>query len=245
MKIAPDLDRPKIESIAATLLRHAHRRRDRDQHDRDARRRRRACRTSTRPGGLSGAPLTARATTVARQLAQALGRKAAGHRRGRHHERRRRARARSPRARASSSSTPASSIAAPRWSANASRRCARKMTAAVARQGPAGGRHRREGLHRLHAVHPGLPGGCHRRRGEAHAHGDRRGMHRLQAVPAALSRGLHRDGRERGNLDARGAPASAPASTGGATEREWNGSNASGAPAGTRLPAAEAGDDRA
>jgi len=72
VKIAPDLDRPKIESIAATLLRHAI----------DA-----VIATNTtvtregvaglphehEAGGLSGAPLTARATTVARQLAQALG----------------------------------------------------------------------------------------------------------------------------------------------------------------------------
>jgi len=71
VKIAPDLDRPKIESIAATLLRHAI----------DA-----VIATNTtvtregvaglphehEAGGLSGAPLTARATTVARQLAQAL-----------------------------------------------------------------------------------------------------------------------------------------------------------------------------
>ena len=72
VKIAPDLDRPKIESIAATLLRHAI----------DA-----VIATNTtvtregvvglphehEAGGLSGAPLTARSTTVARQLAQALG----------------------------------------------------------------------------------------------------------------------------------------------------------------------------
>jgi len=72
VKISPDLDRPKIESIAATLLRHAI----------DA-----VIATNTtvtregvaglphehEAGGLSGAPLTARATTVARQLAQALG----------------------------------------------------------------------------------------------------------------------------------------------------------------------------
>ena len=72
VKISPDLDRPKIESIAATLLRHAI----------DA-----VIATNTtvtregvaglphehEAGGLSGAPLAARATTVARQLAQALG----------------------------------------------------------------------------------------------------------------------------------------------------------------------------
>jgi dihydroorotate dehydrogenase len=72
VKIAPDLDRPKIESIAATLHRHAI----------DA-----VIATNTtvtregvvglphehEAGGLSGAPLAARATTVARQLAQALG----------------------------------------------------------------------------------------------------------------------------------------------------------------------------
>ena len=71
VKIAPDLDRAKIESVAATLLRHAI----------DA-----VIATNTtvtregvvglphehEAGGLSGAPLTARATTVASQLARAL-----------------------------------------------------------------------------------------------------------------------------------------------------------------------------
>jgi dihydroorotate dehydrogenase len=71
VKIAPDLDRPQIETIAAALTRHAV----------DA-----VIATNTtvtregvvglphehEAGGLSGAPLTARATTVVRQLAQAL-----------------------------------------------------------------------------------------------------------------------------------------------------------------------------
>ncbi len=34
-------------------------------------------------------------------------------------------------------------------------------------------------------MHPGLPGGRHRRRGQADAHGDQRGMHRLRAARGA------------------------------------------------------------
>ena len=58
--------------------------------------------------------------------------------------------------------------------------------------------HRRKHLHRLHAVHPGLPGGCHRRRGQADAHHHRRRMHRLRTVPRALPGGLHQHGGHRG-----------------------------------------------
>jgi electron transport complex protein RnfB len=36
-----------------------------------------------------------------------------------------------------------------------------------------GGGDRRAELHRLHAVHPGVSGGRHSRRGQAHAYGDR------------------------------------------------------------------------
>ena len=47
-------------------------------------------------------------------------------------------------------------------------------------------------LHRLHAVHQGLPGRLHRRRGQAHAHRDRVAVHRLRTVPAGLPGRLHR-----------------------------------------------------
>src|SRR5450756_1225991 len=40
-------------------------------------------------------------------------------------------------------------------------------------------------------MHPGLPGGRHRRRGQADAHHHRCRMHRLRTVCRALSGGLH------------------------------------------------------
>jgi hypothetical protein len=61
-----------------------------------------------------------------------------------------------------------------------------------------------ETLHRLHAVHPGLPGGRHRRRRQADAHHDRRAVHRLRTVRAALPGRLHHHGarcRNGGNLE--------------------------------------------
>ena len=54
------------------------------------------------------------------------------------------------------------------------------------------GLHPRGAVHRLHAVHPGLPGRRHRRRRQAHAHGADRRLHGLRAVRAALSGRLHR-----------------------------------------------------
>jgi hypothetical protein len=50
------------------------------------------------------------------------------------------------------------------------------------RKTQAGRDHRRADLHRLHAVHPGLPGRCHRRRRQADAHHRRVAVHRLRAV---------------------------------------------------------------
>src|SRR2546421_6399941 len=59
--------------------------------------------------------------------------------------------------------------------------------------------HRRGALHRLHSVHPGLPGGRDRRRIQAHAYGRDRTVLRMRPVRRALPRGLHshgaRDGR--------------------------------------------------
>ncbi len=52
-------------------------------------------------------------------------------------------------------------------------------------------------LHRLHAVHPGLPGGCDPRCLEADAHRDRRRVHRLRIVRSTLSGELHRNGPRR------------------------------------------------
>ena len=58
--------------------------------------------------------------------------------------------------------------------------------------------HRRGRLHRLHLVHPGLPGRRDHRRAQAHARGRRVAVHRLRAVHPGLSGGLHRPrGRQR------------------------------------------------
>src|SRR6266852_1574161 len=51
---------------------------------------------------------------------------------------------------------------------------------------------RREPLHRLHALHRGLPGGRDRRRASTDAHRGRALVHRLRAVPASLPPRLHR-----------------------------------------------------
>src|SRR6266850_7800168 len=53
---------------------------------------------------------------------------------------------------------------------------------------------RRSALHRMHSVHPGLPGRCNRRGAEADAHGRDRALFRLRPVRCALPRGLHRHG---------------------------------------------------
>ena len=53
---------------------------------------------------------------------------------------------------------------------------------------------RREGLHRLRAVHRRLPGRCHCRRLQIPARGDPGTLHRLRTVRARLPRGLHRVG---------------------------------------------------
>src|SRR5262245_27658433 len=53
---------------------------------------------------------------------------------------------------------------------------------------------RREPLHRLHALHRGVPGRRHRRRPGAHAYGGRRLVHRLRAVPSRVPGRLHRHG---------------------------------------------------
>src|SRR6266581_2800504 len=53
---------------------------------------------------------------------------------------------------------------------------------------------RRGTLHRMHPVHPGLPGRCNRRSSEADAHGRDRALLRMRPVPSALPRGLHSDG---------------------------------------------------
>src|SRR5690348_13260567 len=57
-------------------------------------------------------------------------------------------------------------------------------------------------MHRLHQVHPGLSGGCDRRRIQTDAHRDPGSVHRLRAVHPAVSGGLHRDapGARRGVL---------------------------------------------
>jgi hypothetical protein len=46
-------------------------------------------------------------------------------------------------------------------------------------------------LHRLHAVHPGLPGRCHRRRRQADAHHHRAAVHRLRTVRQTLPGRVH------------------------------------------------------
>jgi hypothetical protein len=57
-------------------------------------------------------------------------------------------------------------------------------------------------LHRLHAVHPGLPGRRHRRRRQADAHHHRIAVHRLRAVRQTLPGRMHHDGsRSPRNLD--------------------------------------------
>jgi electron transport complex protein RnfB len=58
-----------------------------------------------------------------------------------------------------------------------------------------------EHLHRLHAVHPGLPGRCHRRCRQADAHHHRAAVHRLRTVPAALPGRMHPHGADWRNLD--------------------------------------------
>src|SRR5690554_5182861 len=49
-------------------------------------------------------------------------------------------------------------------------------------------------MHRLHQVHPGLPGRRHPRGRQAYAHRHRKRMHRLRPVRRALPRSLHRHG---------------------------------------------------
>ena len=56
------------------------------------------------------------------------------------------------------------------------------------------GTDRRELVHRLHAMHPGMSGRRHRRSPQADAHGAAGALHRLRTVYPALPRGLHRDG---------------------------------------------------
>ena len=59
---------------------------------------------------------------------------------------------------------------------------------------PARGRlHRRTAVHRLHPVHPGLPGRRDPRRGQADAHHPAEPVHRLRPVRGALPGRLHRD----------------------------------------------------
>src|ERR1700704_1625055 len=57
---------------------------------------------------------------------------------------------------------------------------------------------RRGALHRMHSVHPGLPGRCDRRGGEADAHGRDGAVLRMRPVRRALPRGLHSDGARNG-----------------------------------------------
>src|SRR3989475_4861391 len=82
---------------------------------------------------------------------------------------------------------------------------------------------RREPLHRLQALHRGLPGGRDRRRASTDAHRGRALVHRLCAVPASLPRRLHRhdpgkrrlDRRPQGGGEAtRKAPQAAPRAAG-------------------------------
>src|SRR5712691_5088962 len=62
---------------------------------------------------------------------------------------------------------------------------------------------RREPLHRLHALHRGLPGGRDRRRASTDAHRGRALVHRLRAVLASLPRRLHRHDPGKRSLDRR------------------------------------------
>ena len=55
-------------------------------------------------------------------------------------------------------------------------------------------RDRRIPVHRLHAVHPGLPGGLHRRRADEDAHRHCFAVHRVRPLHSAVPDGLHRDG---------------------------------------------------
>ena len=69
----------------------------------------------------------------------------------------------------------------------AARHVARTARAAARRP------HRRGGVHRLHAVHPGVSGGRDRRRAKAHARRAVDPVQRLRAVRGILPRRLHRD----------------------------------------------------
>ena len=73
-------------------------------------------------------------------------------------------------------------------------------------------------VHRLHAVHPGLPGRCDRRRGQADAHRDRR---RCAPAASCACRACPVD-----CIAMIGAPASAPAGTPGAARAGRRGARA-------------------
>ena len=65
---------------------------------------------------------------------------------------------------------------------------------------PGARRDRRRGMHRLHAVHTGLPGGCHRGRLETDAYGDRGRVHGLWPLHPAVPGRLHLNGRNGGEF---------------------------------------------